>query len=284
MHYHPDRNLNTKALLYTTFICAGIFMALFFFQWALPIIPKPLLEEGIEVNLGSTETGVGTISNLEEAPANSSNQATNSNPTQAETNSVPEVNPITSEDGELPEIAKPAIAKKTNLNNPLPIQTPVRTITPKPKAIFQPGSSKIISGNTNTDSYQPNQQGINVGKGDQGKPSGNPNSASYQGNANSGNQGRANQAGVSIRSGLDGRRITKLPSFEDDFNENAKVAIDIVVDPAGTVISATVNQRGTTTTNSSIRSIAIRKAKSIKLSSSSNTETGTLVFNFKLQE
>lgn len=283
MHYHPDRNLNTKALVYTTLICAGIFMALFFFQWTLPNIPKPLLEEGIEVNLGSDETGKGNIANLVDAPLNTISQA-NSNPPQAAANTEPAVNPITSEYGEVPEIAKPVSVKKANVNKPLPIQTPPVAIVPKPKALFQPASTKTMSGNSNADSYQPNQQGIIGGKGDQGKPGGNPNSDSYQGNANSGNQGRANQSGVSIRSGLDGRRITKLPSFEDEFNENAKVAIDIVVDPTGTVISATVNQRGTTTTNSTIRNIAIKKAKSIKLSSSTNTETGTLVFNFKLQE
>ena len=42
------------------------------------------------------------------------------------------------------------------------------------------------------------------------------------------------------------------PSFEDDFNENAKVAVDITVDAGGNVTSASVNPRGTTTTNANV--------------------------------
>ena len=91
--------------------------------------------------------------------------------------------------------------------------------------------------------------------------------------------------GVSIRSGLDGRRITKLPSFEDDFNENAKVAVDIVVNENGQVISATVNPRGTTTTNAGIRNIAIKKAKMLRLNAGTDPEQkGTIVFSFKIHE
>ena len=90
--------------------------------------------------------------------------------------------------------------------------------------------------------------------------------------------------GVEIRSGLDGRRITRLPSFEDDFNENAKVAVNITVDASGTVIAASINPRGTTTTNSTIRNIALRKARTLKLSSgNSGDQSGTLIFNFKLR-
>ena len=83
---------------------------------------------------------------------------------------------------------------------------------------------------------------------------------------------------------MDGRRITKLPSFEDEFNEPAKVAIDITVDQSGNVIAASVNPKGTTTTNQSIRNIALKKARTIKLNQGSESEqVGTLVFNFKLR-
>ncbi|MBA4139851.1 MAG: energy transducer TonB, partial [Segetibacter sp.] len=109
-------------------------------------------------------------------------------------------------------------------------------------------------------------------------PNGNPNSDSYKGNASSGN------SGVRIRSGLSGRRFTKLPSFEDDFNENAKVAVDITVDAGGNVTNAAVNPRGTTTTNASVRAIALRKARQLKLNAGGDDEqTGTIVFDFKLK-
>ena len=90
---------------------------------------------------------------------------------------------------------------------------------------------------------------------------------------------------VDIRNGLDGRRIAKLPSFEDDFNENAKVAVDIIVNSSGQVIGATVNPKGTTTTNANIRNIAIKKAKMLRLNAGNDPEQkGTIVFSFKIHE
>jgi hypothetical protein len=75
-----------------------------------------------------------------------------------------------------------------------------------------------------------------------------------------------------------------LPAFEDDFNENAKVAVDITVDQTGNVIAANVNPKGTTTTNSTIRNIALRKARTLKLNAAASEEqSGTLVFEFKLR-
>jgi len=45
-----------------------------------------------------------------------------------------------------------------------------------------------------------------------------------------------------------------------------------------------VNPKGTTTTNPSIRNIALKKAKTLKLNAGSESEqVGTLVFSFKLR-
>jgi len=193
---------------------------------------------------------------------------------------APPVNDAKTKPVTKPVVKPPLVAKKVNPTvAPSPTPAP-----PKPKAVFKGGTSTTTSGNR-ADSYNGvKDQGIAGGKGDQGNPNGNPNSDSYKGNAASGNGGAGGNSGVSIRSGLDGRRITQLPSFEDDFNENAKVAVDITVDKAGNVTMAVVNQRGTTTTNQNIRNIALRKARGLKLNSGSEeSQTGTLVFNFKLR-
>jgi hypothetical protein len=173
---------------------------------------------------------------------------------------------------------------KPIVNKPVVTAVPV-IAPPKPKAVFKGGSSTATSGN-GADSYNGvKNQGIAGGKGDQGNPNGNPNSDSYQGNAASGNGGAGSGGnGVSIRSGLDGRRITKLPSFEDDFNENAKVVISITVDQSGNVIAAAINLKETTTTNQNIRSIALKKARGLKLNPGKDPEQeGVLVFSFKLR-
>ena len=288
-----EREKNIKASAYTATICVLLLLVFFFMQWTLPQIPAPTFGEGIEVNLGNSETGLGNVppqvpgepsatDNVKSAPPKSAPQASNQ----------PKVNADEYADGDAPPVSKTTkLAKKPVVTPPVKVKKETPTVVdnptpapPKPKAVFKGGTSTTTSGNR-ADSYNGvKNQGIAGGKGDQGNPNGNPNSDSYKGNAASGNSGNGGTGGVSIRSGLDGRRITRLPSFEDEFNENAKVAVDITVDKAGNVTMAIVNQRGTTTTNQSIREIALRKARSLKLSSGTAEEqTGTLVFNFKLR-
>ena len=88
---------------------------------------------------------------------------------------------------------------------------------------------------------------------------------------------------MSIARGLQGRRITGLPSFEDDFNENAKVAMDITVDESGKVVSAIYQPRGSTTSDASMKEIARRKAMQVKFNASGQESIGTIVFNFRLK-
>ena len=89
-------------------------------------------------------------------------------------------------------------------------------------------------------------------------------------------------SGLRIVKGLSGRRFTKLPSFESEVNENARVAIDIKVNKLGIVISAEVNPKGTTTTSSAIRTIAIENAKQLRLNESDEEEQiGTILVDFK---
>lgn len=288
-----EKEKNIKASAITAAICGALFLLFFFLQWSQPQIPAPDFGEGIEVNLGNSETGLGDIApqipgepseteDVKTAPAASNPTTDQPNITgdENEADDAPVVNKTINKPVTKPVSSiKPAVTKPTNttVSNPTP---PV----PKPKAVFKGGTSTTTSGNR-ADSYNGvKDQGIAGGKGDQGNPNGNPNSDSYTGNAASGNGGAGGSGGVSIRNGLDGRRITKLPAFEDDFNENAKVAVDITVDKAGNVTVAVVNPRGTTTTNQNIRSIALRKARSLKLNAGNAEEqTGTLVFSFKLR-
>jgi hypothetical protein len=273
-----EKEKNIKAGLITAVICLLLFCIFFFLTWELPKIPTPTFGEGIEVNLGNSETGFGN--EPPQVPGEAATETDNTKTTPPE--QVEASKPIQTDANETNEAA--AVAKKTVKKEA--VTTPPIPTPPKPKAVFGGGTSTTTSGN-NADSYNgKTDQGIAGGKGDQGKPNGNPNSDSYTGNGGNGTGGPAGAGGgVSIRNGLDGRRITKLPSFEDDFNENAKVAVDIVVSDNGQVISASVNPRGTTTTNASIRNIALKKAKMLRLSAGSDPEQkGTIVFSFKIHE
>lgn len=272
-----SQHTQLKAATITAIITIILFSIFFYVRYQLPQ-PQEIQEgEGIEVNLGNAETGYGDI------PVSGNNDPAEAASTNTE--AAADNNNATEELNNEEDIAvnrnKPAENKKSNpvVNNIPP--------TPKPKAVFSNNTNKNTSsgGASLNDSYnKASSQGIAGGKGDQGKPTGNPLSDSYNGNAASGNGGSGGTGGVKIRNGLDGRRITRLPSFEDDFNENAKVAVDITVNQSGAVIAASINPKGTTTTNTSIRNIAIQKAKTLKLNAADASEqTGTLIFDFKLR-
>ena len=281
---------NIKATGYTTLVCLLLFLVFFFVKWTLPTIPVPAFEEGIEVNLGNSDEGLGDIApQIPGEPAVAKQEAYTPTPTatptpqeqnisgdENETNDAPVVNNVTKPIIKK-EVVKDIPTSKATINATQPVTNPTPT-PPKPKAVYAGGTINGTGGN-GADTYNNvKNQGIAGGNGDQGSPNGNPNSDSYTGNAANGN------SGVRISKGLSGRRFTKLPSFQDEFNENAKVAVDIKVDKVGNVISAVVNPRGTTTTNSTIRAIAIRKALQLKLNNSDEEEqNGTILFDFKLR-
>ncbi len=282
LEQHFERNKNLQALTATMLICAGIFLLFFFVQWTLPIIEKPIISEGIEVNLGDSETGMGDIAPISpgepapsaanDATAAASATAANDNTT---TDNSTDPDAIASTPKTIDKKTTTATTGNTKPSTKPPASNPIAA-EPKPKAIFKGGTTG--NGGNKSDSYNGiKNQGIAGGKGDQGNPNGNPNSDSYKGNAASGN------SGVSIRSGLGGRKITRLPGFEDDFNENAKVAVDITIDALGNVIKQSINLSGTTTTNATIRSIALRKAAQLKFNAGAGESSGTILFDFKLK-
>ena len=284
-----ERSKNRKALGITLGICLAIILLMFLVSWTAPQIPQPLVDNGIEVNLGNVDEGLGDVapqipgemskdeetdvqpvktSAAREEPEESKEVAENTERDAPEVRTSPKPKTEPKEPKELPK-AKPKEKAPVVAAVPAP---------PKPKAVYKGGATQNNSGGNGADSYNGvRNQGIAGGKGDQGKPNGNPASDSYTGNGGTG------KGGVSIRSGLSGRRFTHLPSFTDDFNENAKVAVDITVNESGAVTSAAINPRGTTTTNGGIRGIALSKAKQLKLNSGSSEQTGTIVFDFKLR-
>jgi outer membrane biosynthesis protein TonB len=284
-----ERDKNLKAFGITVLIVAAIGLLFFLISWTVPVIPPPPVDEGVEVNLGNSDQGTGNIA--PEIPGPPSSDETKSNPPPAShSTEEPEQNKevAANDEAEAPvihtspksvikprHIITPEPAKKTK---PQPTINPTPT-PPRPKAVYKGGTTSGAGGN-NADSYNGvRNQGIAGGSGDQGSPNGNPNSDSYTGNGGSGN------SGVAISSGLDGRRFTHYPSFQDNFNQNAKVAVDITVDQSGNVVAANINPHGTTTTNENIRGIAITKAKQLKLNAGSQSEqTGTIIFTFKLQD
>lgn len=281
---------NIRAGGYTAGVVALLLIILFFIRWSLPVVPPPPIEDGIEVNLGNSDEGFGDDQPMSPESAAPAEQPQYTPPRAAATDAE-SARDIETDDSEedapavkapvkvkpnatkIPEkevAAKPASKPVAPVSNPVPAP-------PKPKAVFK-GVSGTGKGGNEADTYKKGgNQGIAGGTGDQGRPGGDPNSTNYEGNGGTG------KSGVSISRGLTGRRITSFPSFEDDFNENAKVAVDIRVDAGGKVIAAVYQPRGSTTGNGNLKAIAIRKAMQLKFNGGSEEQIGTIIFNFRLK-
>ncbi len=297
-----NQQKNLKAGTYTVLLLGSLLALCFIISWTPPVAPPIQEEEGMEVNLGDSETGIGDVQPLLPGdPALESTVVNTPPPQPVQQTSVEKEIETNDDDKEappavvskptpvikpkpkaefkpVPETPKPAVQPKEEAK---PVETPP---TPKPKALYKAqGANASGTGGNNADTYQPSKgQGIAGGAGDQGKLNGNPNSDSYTGN---GGYGSGN--GVSISRGLQGRKITRFPSFEDDFSENAKVAVDIKVDNNGTVTSASIQPRGTTTGNTNMKNIALRKARQLKFTTGEDgdiDQMGTIIFSFRVRQ
>jgi TonB family protein len=276
-----ERNKNIKALSYTIIIMGGLFLLFVLMSWTLPLTPPPPVDEGVEVNLGNSDQGFGTVApQIPGEPAEE--QQTNFNPppsqrAQAETN--PEV--AENNDADVPAIhTSPKPEKKKDIK---PVNNDSKKVTakavtnptptpPKPKAVYAGGKNTSNSGN-NADSYNNSRnQGIAGGNGDQGKPNGNPNSDSYTGNGGSGS------AGISITRGLQGRHIASAAHFQDQYKYGGKVSVDITVDENGNVTSAHVKPGSPF---ADLNAIAERRAKQLKFNKGSVPQTGTIQIIFQ---
>jgi hypothetical protein len=287
---------NIKATAYTAILLGLIIMLFFVVSWSTPPVVENILDEGLEVNLGNSETGLGDIQPLiPDAPASSEVALATPPPTKSIT--TPEIKDIETNDDDKdapPVVIKKSLSIPTKKSTPTKVAEPIKVKTvvenkpvetppvpaPTPKILYKSPTGQGKGGN-NADSYQKsNGQGITSGTGDQGKLNGNPNSDNYNGSGGNGN------GGVTISRGLQGRKINRFPSFEDDFQENAKVAVDITVDSRGKVINATFQQKGSTTANSSIKNIALKKARQLQFNVDEQDlqdQIGTIIFNFRIR-
>ncbi|HEV8082146.1 MAG TPA: hypothetical protein VGP55_03040, partial [Chitinophagaceae bacterium] len=264
---------NRKAFFYTAFICGVFLLIAIFYTWPLLIPPIPQVEDLIDVNLGNDFEGMGNVQPLvkgERAPETQSIQSQQkatkaadnlSRNIQADDNNDAEAAPVLKNEKpkeDAKEVNKESSAKTTKNINPSPIVNP-NPAPPKPKLpLYKGGNGNGGNGATEDNGYK--NQGYKPGNGDAGSPTGKPDA---YGNSPGG------RSGVSVVRGLSGRRPISFPSMQDDFNENAKVYVDIKVDASGKVTDASI-ARGTTTSNGSLRSIAIEKAKQLKFPSSQN--------------
>ncbi|RAJ82131.1 hypothetical protein CLV59_104356 [Chitinophaga dinghuensis] len=295
-----NKKKNIKALGVTIGVHALLLVALLFAGFSAPP-PLPNQDLGMEVNLGTSDDGMGDVQPLDPNPpaAEAPTPAPTETQEPAKTDEAPPQDIATDNDADAPEVKKPEkpvvkppkeLPKKLE---PKPekkpakkpaVETPPKPAppapAPKPKAVFGgiTNNNSAHSGNGANGSNSSTGEG-NTGKpGDRGQINGDPNAKGYTGGGGLGG-GRSDF-------NLKGRSLIGRPSVTYDSNESGYVAISIKVDQQGNVIAASYSMSGSTISNDNLIAIAKRAATQIKYNASPDApevQFGLIRFYFKAE-
>ena len=243
------------AVVGTIAVHALVLLLLFLMAFRTPL-PLPG-EEGVEVDLGMSDQGMGEVQPLQSAVPQETRPQTQ--PQKANED-------IATQDTE--EV--PAIEKKKDKKPKAEETKPAEKPQPKvnQRALFK-GSDKALDGGS---------EGVTGQPGDQGKPNGLAGIKQYEGNGGSGNG-----TGYS----LGGRGVKKLERPNEDFNEEGHIVVDIWVNPEGKVVRAEIAAKGTDIVNNDMRNKAKNAALRSKFAADPNTpdeQKGTITYTFVINQ
>jgi outer membrane biosynthesis protein TonB len=270
----------------------GALLLLIFMALRTPL-PLPG-EEGVMVNFGYDETGMGVDQQMEQAPAETVQQI-ETPPQETE-----EEQYLTQDVEEAPAIEKKKEEPKKEPEKvkpkPEPEPEPVKEIVkPEPQPEPQPQvNQKALYKGKSTSSAQGGQEGITGEPGDQGSQTGVAGVPNYTGKGGTGTQGEGTGSegtggdgngpgGEGISYALGGRGSISLhkPSYES--REQGKVVVTIKVDRQGKVISAVPGAKGTNVSDQTLWNLAKDAALRSTFSPDSNApdfQVGTITYNF----
>jgi TonB family protein len=251
----------TIAIIVTVLFHALVILILVLLALRTPL-PLPG-EEGVEVNIGNSDVGMGDIQ-PEEAATLKSNSPPPSN-SQADDEAVTENTDETPAIEKInKKVSKNTQPSTTNATKPQPEAAKVPVTNPK--ALY-PGKS-----NKNT---QGGSQGITGQPGDQGKPKGTPGSTFYDG---LGGQGGG------IGYDLGGRGAKNLPKPKYTSDEQGDIVVEIKVDRDGRVTYARAGARGTTISDQTMQRQAEEAARGSIFArdpSAPEEQKGTITYKFR---
>lgn len=264
-----------RPLLITLGIHALLLLVLLLWKFSMPAQPAPVLDFGMEVNLGTGETGSGADQPMDvEDPAVSFSKKSGASSPAGLTDIA------RSDDEEAPGITTGA---RTGIHNDaVPARHQAGTAagnaaqqlqTQKPRFIY-PGS-RGQGGNSTTSNRPGTGEGIAGGPGDQGVPSGTPGATAYSGTPGNGTGGYSFS--------LAGRTIERAPTEGERFREGGKVVVRVTVNRDGEIVNKLVKS----TTNSELNSIALRRLLHVRFNKSETApeeQFGTITFVFKTRQ
>ncbi|MBL7105007.1 MAG: TonB family protein [Bacteroidales bacterium] len=246
-----------KGIIGTVLFHVAIILLLLFLGFSTPL-PLPG-EEGVEVSLGANNEGIGYIQPKKPASV----KKTTPPPKQAD-----DAEDIVTQDIEpAPSIEKSEGEKTEEKTVEEVEEKEIVKEEPKvnPAALYK-GKSEEVS--------EESSEGITGKEGDQGKPTGTKDSKNYLGQGGFGN-------GLSYS--LKGRSPKYLPKPKTNFKENGTVVVQITVDKYGKVIKAIAIDKGSNTTNASLRRLAEEAAKKAIFNANPDApevQKGTITYHF----
>lgn len=255
-----------KALIATVLIHLALII-LFLFVGLSYLEPKP--EDGIVINFGNSETGMGQQADGAQSTAVESTPQTSAEPVEKTPEKVE--TPVETQD--VVE-APPIETKKANKPKTVEKPKPVEPEKPKPSSELEKMLQSVKNAKTGG-------EGVKEGAGDQGSPDGDPNSDNRTGGTG-GNGGGGNYM-------LGGRQALNKPKPDYPCSEEGRVVVKIYVNRDGVVTNAIPGERvpgGVATTTAS--SCLFDKAKAAALRTTwqsdeeaPNPQVGYIIYNFQ---
>ena len=220
----------------------------------------PIPEEGVEVNLGDFDYGLGDVNDVE--LSENMRQDASSSPSVGE------------------EVATQSTEESVHMNSSadnssraIQQTTPKATETTQNEAKEPEVNKKaLFPGNRNT--AQGGSQGVTSGTGNQGSQGGDPNSQRYNGTPGLGGSGWS----------LTGRSAAALPTPTYDKNKEGRIIVKIWVDRTGKVVKTQAPEKGSTISDVSMVNRAKEAAGRAKFNADPHAEelqTGTITYIFR---
>ena len=250
-----------------------LLVALIFFALSTPL-PLPG-EEGVEVNLGNSDEGMGMVQEEEPAERIQERRPPPPPPEQEEaeekiiTQEVEEA-PVVQEERiekteERTEVEKEVVEEVEEEVDEDPVAEKPEPEPPRvdPRALYK-GKS---------DDNKGSDQGITGQPGDQGKPDGDPNVYKYDGQGGQGN-------GIGFDLGGRGAKYLHKPTYSSQ--EQGRIKVEIRVNRNGKVVSASIT-KGTNIADTRLQNQAIAAALKSTFQPDPNApeiQKGTITYNF----
>ncbi|MFM1875203.1 MAG: hypothetical protein RL266_940 [Bacteroidota bacterium] len=268
-----ERKNKRKGLITSLTIHALLLLA-FAFLGMTYVYPPP--EEGMMINFGNTETGLGQV---ESEPVQNTEIQEEVVEEVAPTETVEETPVETAEEEVVTQEMLEAIALKKAEEKKQKQEAEKRAEEERKKAeaekIQQEKEAKLNA------LFNQAKKGSGTGEGNT-KPGGNQGSQDGTPGAPHGLGGSGN--GMSFD--LGGRSMVSAPKINDTSQKEGKVVVEIIVDKYGKVVKATPGARGSTTTDRHLEKLATEAAYNTKFNSKPDApiqQKGSMTFVFILE-